>query len=100
MDLEDQVLVVLVSPTAPDDASDVAVDRFDDSETDTMLAVFDDPDEVPFEGPDELLKRGKALPANRLLPSEEEVHGRALVAVGPESFDALLEVVPRGQAAR
>jgi hypothetical protein len=72
LDLKDQVLVILVPATSADEAAQVAVDGFDDTEWDLLLAVGEEGLEVLEECEGDLLEGREPLPAQALDPVVEE----------------------------
>jgi len=76
--------VVPVASTAPQNRTDVAVDRFDLPEGDLLVAVVQDAVQMPRQHPAELLDGRQSLPPERQEPVGEEPARRALVGVGSE----------------
>ena len=87
--LQEQVLVIAVTPAPAEHGTDVGVDGLDGSEGDLLVAVVEDTVEVSGEKPTQLLEGRQALPAQGLEPVGEKAAGRALVGVGPEAGELL-----------
>src|SRR5262245_45774115 len=98
-DFEQQVPVIAVAAAAPQHRPDVAVDRFDFSEGDFLVAVVQDASQMSQQQGAELLKGRQPLPAQGEKPVGEEAEGRTLVGVAPELGELFLEQISLGQAA-
>src|SRR5207249_7371653 len=91
LDLEEQVLEIAVASTAPEHGADVAVDGFDGSEGNLLVAVVEEAVEMPGEEPTELLEGRQPLPPQGPEPGGEETPRGSLVGVGPQLGELLLE---------
>src|SRR5205807_1296340 len=91
--LQEQVAHVLIAAPAVNKHADVAVDSLDDSEANFGAAVVQNPIEVFEQHLGKLLKRGQTLPPQLVHPLPEIVEHGPLIAVVPESFQALLQQV-------
>src|SRR5437899_2772101 len=82
--LQEQVLVIAVTPAPAEHGTDVGVDGLDGSEGDLLVAVVEDTVEVSGEKPTQLLEGRQALPAQGLEPRGEESSSRPFVGVRPQ----------------
>src|SRR6516165_3584848 len=78
---------------------DVPVDGLDGAEGDLLVAVVEDPVEMPRQQPAELLEGRQPLPAQGAQPGGQEPRGPALVGVGPELGELVAEQVGLGEPA-
>src|SRR5262249_4986216 len=94
---EEQVFVISVTAPAAQHRADVPVDRLHLPEGDLLVAVVQEPVQMPGEQPAELLEGRQPLPAQGAEPGGQEAPRPALVGVAPQLAELVSEEVGLGQ---
>ena len=97
---EPQVLLVPVAIGAPLIHEDLVIQTFDEAQLDLVAgrAICRDAIPVPLDQGGEFLKRPEPLPLELVLPAGKELARPALVAIGPELAELLLEQAVSGKS--
>ncbi len=89
--------MIPVAAPAAQHGPDVPVDRLDGAEGDFLVAVGQDPVQMPRQQAAELLEGRQPLPPQGAEPGGQEAPGPALIGVGPQLGELVSEEVGLGQ---